>query len=657
MSMGKGKVKFLILLLVFSLSLLFAESPVVLNAGGNDALDEGDYYSALDYYKQALRLNSSYVDALIGISKAYFLLQEYHEALDYSEKARIGASRRIEILNLQGRIYLGLGELENAEDMFNQVLGIEPNNINAAYGKAEIAVFRGNFREGSALFEKSLNVNPDSRRALLSLVALSDQLKLPDKAEHYMMTAIKLFPQDVMVIREAIQHYSMVDQWDKAENLALQLMSLDPENEEINITLGLIYENTGRYEEAVHYFQESIRSYQENSLIWYHLGRSFMGLEKYDEALLCFKTVNIIDPHDEIARISAENLLLRNYPINHEERNIAALWHFEKGSEQKGDYQFEKAFSEYRRGRLLSPLNLDGWWDYAGILDALEQPNRYRREVEALYRENYDNTDFLNLYELIMSSEDLSLMTDWKAPVVHRDSTVKLSLYVDSSQSELLHQGGEEDLLRYIGDSLMRNPRFEIREIKTIYSVSEAYRISRNGGSDFYILLTVSEMERSIRLHCEIYLSRTGVLTDSFDLLRSGNNRVSDILRKTSDNIETRLPIKGQLLSVDGDRVLVNLGFLNQVEPEMSFILLRKGGGRWLDKPPFMDYEADDVLGTVLVDKVQEELSSGILTRNSPFDLVNPGDEVYTLPENAEDQLMDPGRMNDELKTQLLHLY
>lgn len=657
MSMGKGKVKSFIILLVFSSSLLFAESPVSLYNGGNDALDEGDYYTALDYYKQALRLNGSYVDALIGISKAYFLLQEYHEALDYSEKARIGASRRIEILNLQGRIYLGLGELESAENMFNQVLRIEPNNMDAAYGKAEIAVFRGNFREGSALFEKSLNVNPDSRRALLSLVALSDQLGRQDKAEHYLTTAVKLFPQDHMVIREAIQHYSMTDQWSKAENLALQLMSLDPDNEDTNITLGLIYKNTGRYKEAVHYFQESIRFHQENPIIWYYLGRSFMGLEKYDEALLCFKTVSIIDPHDEIARISAENLLLVNYPINHEERNIAASWHFKNGKEHEGEYQFEKAFSEYRRGRLLSPLNLDGWWEYAGILDALGQPNRYRREVEALSRENYRNIEFLRLHELIVSSEDLSFLADWKAPLVHRDSSVKLSLYVDSSQSELLHQGGEEDLLRYIGDTLMRNPRFEIGEIKTIYSASEAYRTSRDSGSDFYTVVTISEMERSIRLHCEIYLSRTGVLTDSFDLLRSGNRRVIDILRKTSDNIEFRLPIKGHLMSVDGDRVLLNLGSLNQVEPEMSFILLRRGGGRWLDKPPFRDYDVDDVLGTVLIDKVQEELSIGTLKRNSPFDLVNPGDEVYTLPENVVEQNVEDAGMNDELKTQLLRLY
>ena len=245
--------------------------------------------------------------------------------------------------------------MDQAEELFNQVLRIEPNNMNAAYGLAEIAVFRGNFREGSDLFERSLVINPDSRRALLSLVALSDKMGNREKAEYYLSRALSLFPQDHMVLREATWHYSEAELWEQAESLARQLISLNPEDQDTLLTLGLIYKNTGQYEKGVYYFQESIRNQQENPMTWYHLGKSFEGLEKYDEALLCYKTVNIINPHDEIARISAENLLLRHYPISHKERDAAALWHFDRGREREKEYQFVKAFSEYRRGQ--TPLS------------------------------------------------------------------------------------------------------------------------------------------------------------------------------------------------------------------------------------------------------------------------------------------------------------
>ena len=76
-------------------------------------------------------------------------------------------------------------------------------------------------------------------------------------------------------------------------------------------------------------------------------------------------------------------------------------------------------------------------------------------------------------------------------------------------------------------------------------------------------------------------------LIDSFDLLRSGNMRVREILIKAAVAVETRLPLKGHLMGVEGNDVLINLGSLSQVEEDMSFILLRRGSGRWLDAEPY----------------------------------------------------------------------
>ena len=148
--MIKGKLKTgqLFLIVVLLISPLYAESPVNLFEQGNDALDDGNCYLALDYYKQALEINPGYVDALMGISRAYFLLQEYDEALSYIVTARIGATRRIDVLNLEGRINLGLSELDEAERIFNQVLKIEPNNMDASYGLAEDSRIQGKLQRG-----------------------------------------------------------------------------------------------------------------------------------------------------------------------------------------------------------------------------------------------------------------------------------------------------------------------------------------------------------------------------------------------------------------------------------------------------------------------------------------------------------------------------
>ena len=651
------KTEILTLLLICLLGPLAAQSPIDFYNDGYSSMASGDYFSALDNYKKALEINPSYTDALLGISRTYFLLQEYEEALDYSKLALKGSERRIDAINLQGRIYLGLSDLEKASEMFNLVLSMEPNNMTAAYGLAEIAVFRGNFKEGSSLFEKSLTVNPDSRRALLSLVVLADRMGDTQKAEIYLDSALAYYPQDRVVLNEAIRHYIDGRRWDQAEALARQLVALEPDNKDTNLTLGHIYTNTGNYEQAVYYFQESIKNEQENPMLWFYLGRAFLGLGKHEEALLCFQTVNLLDPHDEVARLTAENLLMSYFPLNHDERVKAASWHFEKGRSYKASFQYNKALDEYRRGRLLAPLDLDGWWKYAGILNAMGQKNRYREELEALNREKYANLEFNRLYELVMSSEDLSFPSVWKTPVVQRNSNVNLALYIDKSASDLYHTGSEMDFVRYLGDTLMRNSGLSIDEQHVLDSSSDAFSAGRTGSSDFYVLMSISEKARSIRINCRVFLSRTGNVITSFDLLRSGNMRVSEIMRKVAEELELRLPLKGYLAGIDGDRVLINLGTLNNVEPEMSFVLLRQGTGRWLDREPFRDYKPEDVLGSVTIEETQEKFSIGILHRNSPFDLVNAGDEIYKLPEDMEELVLPDDSMNIELKNQLLRLY
>jgi hypothetical protein len=47
-------------------------------------------------------------------------------------------------------------------------------------------------------------------------------------------------------------------------------------------------------------------------------------------------------------------------------------------------------------------------------------------------------------------------------------------------------------------------------------------------------------------------------------------------------------------------------------------------------------YNAADIVGTLTIERADEEVSSGRLARTGFFDLITPGDEVFLVPqENA----------------------
>ena len=647
-----------LLLIICISSLLFAgESPLELYDEGRQALWNRDYYKSLEFFKQALKENPSYVDARKGMAEAYFLLGEYSEALSHAEEALKGARERVDLLTLIGRIYLGMNRLDDGEYYFKKALSIEPNNAEAAYGRAEIAVFRGNYSEGTALFERSLTVNPDSRRALLSLSLLEEETGDLQRSLSYLNRALEYFPQDASVLEFGVGFFLRQEDWSRAEDLCLKWMALDPDNKNVNLVLGTVYQRMGRHEEAIQHFKDVLAIRQEEPLLWYRLGRSFDALDRHDDALISFKTIALIDPGNEMARIAMEDLLMRKYPIGDSEREAAGEYHRQAGRAYERRYLYDKAFDEYRKGRLLSPLDYQLWEDYAGIQRSLGYENRYRDEMTALKKEGYRDESFLRIMELLESSENESFLALWEGPLVRSSAPVSISFYFNTADSRLIHEGMEHSLMNYLSDEIIRNPHYEIREKKTIREESEAYSNSHRKGTDFYFIFNLTETDRTVGIDVSLFLSRTGVRLDGFKILRSGNLRVTEMLRKSADRIIGMLPLKGTVMGVDGNRALLDLGSLDQLEEEQEFILLRKDSGRWGDEAPYLEYDGDDLLGTVKTVELQENVSIGEISRNSPFDLVNAGDEIFILPEDTELPLLEESGVNEELKEQLLRLY
>ena len=181
---------FLFVLLICSLSAVSANEIQELNKRGEEAQNVGDYYSAIEYYKTAIDLNPAYLSPLRGISESYFILGEYSEALRYVTEALRFASSDLELVNLEGRILLGLGQIEEAHARFALVLSKEPNNINAQFGMAEREIAEGKIQNAAARYREALRISPENRRALLSLVLLYDEIGNENAANYYIMQAL-----------------------------------------------------------------------------------------------------------------------------------------------------------------------------------------------------------------------------------------------------------------------------------------------------------------------------------------------------------------------------------------------------------------------------------------------------------------------------------
>ncbi len=654
--MKKSRSPVLSLFLLFALP-LWGDSAIELNENGYQGLMEGNYREALDNFRQALAINPAYVDANKGIGESYFFLQEYEEALKYALIALTGASRRVDILTLIGRIYLAKNNIPEGERYLQQALAIEPYNQDAKYGMAEVAVFKGDYDSGKKVFEDSLTVNPNSRRSLLSLALLYEDEGDYAQASYYVKLVMDYFPLDIMVLSFAIEFYLRNREYSSAEELIYKWIALTPEDGQIPLVLGKLYMNMGRYSEAAQQFEEATRLDRDSYYSWYMLGQVYIKLGRYEEAVFCFKTINILDPAQEIGRLAMEALLLGEFSLGHPERQQAAQYHFDRGKRFERAYQYKQAFESYRRGRILSPLNLDGWYAYAKIQRSLGYTNRYRYEMEALQEAGYRDPDFLQTMELLEATEDNSLLSTWDGDLVYNESPLVLGLYFAEDNSSLIHPGLEDPLSKYLEKSILVNSHIEVRDRGIVKDVAEAYRLAQQKKLEIYLVFSVQETERTIQVSYALYLARTGKLIGRFDFLRSGNGRLQTALTKGAEEIIKILPLKAHLMGLEKSKVLFDIGILDGINPGDELVLVKRGKALWSDGSSYLEVAPGDILGKVVVSEVQENYSVGTLERNSPFDLVNLGDELFQLPEGLNISNVLAPLVNEELKAKLLRIH
>lgn len=99
---------------------------------------EGKYKDAYSYYFNAGRLWPNFVLPWFGLAQMYYERKEYTKAATYLEKANKAYPENVEILLLLGHVNGKLGKKDEAVVLLRRVVELEPGNVDALIGTAEL---------------------------------------------------------------------------------------------------------------------------------------------------------------------------------------------------------------------------------------------------------------------------------------------------------------------------------------------------------------------------------------------------------------------------------------------------------------------------------------------------------------------------------------
>jgi tetratricopeptide (TPR) repeat protein len=645
----------LALFLVFSLP-AFSQKAAGLYEEGRKAQDQEHFYDAIDLFKSALDINSHYLEPLVGLAESYFALSEYDEALRYIERARRLDRLDTNLVGIEGRIRLGLGQFEESRIAFESILDIEPNNVDAQFGLAELAIAFGKAASAAALYENALRISPQNRRALLSLVLIFDETGDYEIAGEYLAQVLDYYPQNATVQYVAAKHMFTKGNFSEAEYHARVALSINSEYLEATLLLSGIHLVREEYAPAVEILLNVLAIHKDEALVWYNLAVAYGESGQTQDAIQAFARIFNIQPDDEVSRIALENLLLYETEIGDPLRERYAGYHFDRGKALLDRNYLVKAMLEFRRGLILTPRSREGRLLYASVYRLLGLEGKYYTELRVISDLGFDDREVRDKLEIAESLLRDSVSERWKVSQYDLER-YRFQIAVYFEESKMLHILGDREAAAYLDHLLLGYDKIELvgPTLKTD-TFGGAYRDARERAVDFFAVVSFDEGSRHFATGWKLYSGNTGAELAEHAVLRTGNNRVADALNSAADALERKLPFYGEILTREFDTAVIDAGWVDGIEIGDELLILQSEVlDRGHDVLGFV-YAESEILGSMTIIETDELVCVGEIKKDPFFDLINIGDKVIYPPSGDEESSAAQQPIPDELYKSILKL-
>lgn len=653
------------LLLIFAYPLCAQKkSALELFNQAQELQQQSRWFDAVDLYQEALLLNPQYGDALYNLALCHYALGSYDLSVQYADEASKYARNFSDIQNLKGLSLISLGRVNEAKDVFSQILKKYPNDVNARFGLAELDLLDGRLTVAESRYQDALKRDASNRKALLSLALVSAEMGKPEVSENYIRQALSFYSGEPEVHYMAAYLSAKSGDYKTAEQRARSAVLINGNfDKAYSILAGILYAQK-RYNEVIDICDFRIGRNRDSVDAWYLKGLSLQKLGKNEDAIETYETGLSIAPQDEVMRNALEQLAGSYLSIEDSRRNSWAVFHSAKAEEYGRNFDGIAERYEYQKALSVSPLNNKIRQSFA---DMLERDGHYELYLQQLKfirenetsaeseiqtsenspaakrtREQIKNDDAIEVYESLLRN---NIASRWNVDPFYLDKTRwNIGIYYTKKPVQLFHTDLEEISALAAKDVFNGVPSaFVDVQSEPVSGYGEAFRLARNSGRDYFVIFTASETERTYSLDAVIYSARTGTKTSEVHVYRTGNDCMARALQRFRQGVLDILPIRGKVLRNVHGQLLVDLGKNDGVSKDSEFDIVRKGCVITKDSGPGVSYNKKDFLGTFKVENSDEEISEGVYKKNGFYDTLNVGDEIVLTknPEKKETSALD----------------
>lgn len=639
---GRGIIFFFLFLI--SISSVFGvekKSAIQIYNKAREYENQENWYSASQYYMEVVEINPAYSDAWLRLADCTFKLGEYDLAASYLENAEKYEKNNSEVKNLKGMILLALGKNKEAKELFLQILETYPNDVNAHFGLAEIELYNGKFSGAETQYVEALKRQNTNRKALLSLAVVCAETGRFSQADKYLNQAMQYYSGEPEVHYLAAIVYFMQKNFVEAEKHARISVEINSNYTKAYDLLAQVIYFQKRYNEVIDLCDFLISKNRNNYSAWYLKGIAQEKLGLCDEAIDTWSTGLTIYPQDEIMRMAMETEVRKNLSIEENRRKNWSEYHLNNAKQYETRFDKAGAVYEYQRALLINPLNVQARLSYADTLKMNGMHELYLDQLK--FVQDNTQTDFsTDLKDTIEAYNSLltnTLAKKWDVDPFYLDKIRwNIAVFYEDSSSSFNHADINKIAAVSCADIFSGVAITSVKtQVTPVNGYGEAFANARVNKFDYFVIVSMSEGDEDITLKSTLYSGRTGTEISNNTFYATGNNRYSTVLRRFRASVLEKLTVRGKILNRNGKTVLIDLGKSENIVKDAEFKIIKKGCVKTADKGTGLFYKDSDVLGTLTVTNVGEEISEATITNHGFYDRINIDDELVLIAEPKQD--------------------
>ena len=610
---------------------------------GMEAQQNENFYVASQYYLEVTAENPAFTDAWYKLAECSYKLGEFDLALNYLDNAEKYEKNNQKIQNLKGMVYVSLGRIDDGRAIFNNILKKYPNDIDAHFGLAEIELYEGRFSGAQNQYMEALKRQNTNRKALLSLALVNAERGNTQASENYLRQALSYYSGESEVHYLASIIYSMKGDYITAEKQARIAVEVNSDYDKAYDMLSTVLYKQSRYKEVIDISDYLISRNRKNTNAWFIKGVSQCKLGNIAGAIETWTAGLSINPQDEIMRSALENEVRNALSLEDSHRSLYAQYHVENAKQYASRYDGSGAVYEYQRALLLDPMNYEARAAYADILEINGMHELYLEQLKFIKEHNSEQISKAGGKKLLTELNDKIeaynyLLTDtlgkkWNVEPFYLDKTRwNIAVFYEDTNSTFIHADTNRLVANAAADIFSGVAITSVKtQVTPVSGYGEAFKNSRAGGFDYFIILSLSEGENDMTLSSTMYSGRTGLEVSKNSFYCTGNNRFSTVLRRFRNSVLEKLAVRGKILARNGKTILVDLGKSENIVKDAQLKIIKKGQIRTADSGVGLYYRDADVLGSITITTAGEEISEATIENHGFYDKINIDDEIVLV--------------------------